>query len=161
MIVHKLLDPADFGPRETAATLQSDRIEPELGDIIAPFNVYVGRLMAITCVKEEPIGTDEQNGGHRGYPTTVSHLLTLWCAAGQRGGENWRGASGPCVPPIVRPHCATSGSLQRAVRLATHLRRASFIRVCQPAPVDLKYSSTSGLYRTLTNCFVGVCWGPR
>jgi len=74
MIVYKLLDPANFDPRETAATLQPDRIEPELGDIIVPFNVYVGRFMAITCVKEEPMGTDEQNGGHRGYPTTVSRL---------------------------------------------------------------------------------------
>jgi antitoxin VapB len=28
---------------------------------------------------------------------------------------------------------------------ATHSRKASFIRVCQPAPVALKYASTSGL----------------
>lgn len=33
----------------------------------------------------------------------------------------------------------------RAERLLTHSSSASFMRVCQPEPVDLKYCSTSGL----------------
>ena len=59
MILRKLLDPADFDPRETTTALQPDRIEPEFGDIIVPFNVYVGRLMTVTCIEEEPIGADD------------------------------------------------------------------------------------------------------
>lgn len=59
MILRKLLDPADFDPRETTTALQPDRIEPEFGDIIVPFNAYVGRIMTITCIEEEPIGADK------------------------------------------------------------------------------------------------------
>ncbi len=44
---------------------------------------------------------------------------------------------------------------------ATYSRRASFIRVCQPSPVALKYARTSGLYRTVTATFVGRLCGPR
>jgi hypothetical protein len=45
--------------------------------------------------------------------------------------------------------------------LLTYCCKASFMRVCQPSPVDLKYSTTSGLYRTVTATFVGSFCGPR
>ncbi len=40
-------------------------------------------------------------------------------------------------------------------------RKASFIRVCQPAPVALKAAKTSGLYRTATCSLSGPRLGPR
>ena len=43
----------------------------------------------------------------------------------------------------------------------TALRRVSSIRDCQPAPVDLKCSITSGLRRSDTSFFVGDLFGPR
>ena len=44
---------------------------------------------------------------------------------------------------------------------ATHSRSASSIRVCQPSPVDLKYSTTSGLYRRERRIFLAFLPGPR
>jgi hypothetical protein len=41
------------------------------------------------------------------------------------------------------------------------LRNVSSIRDCQPSPVDLKYSITSGLRRSDTNFFVEDLFGPR
>src|SRR6266478_1182405 len=43
----------------------------------------------------------------------------------------------------------------------TALRKVSSIRDCQPAPVDLKCSITSGLRRSDTSFFVGDLFGPR
>ena len=43
----------------------------------------------------------------------------------------------------------------------TALRKVSSIRDCQPGPVDLKCSSTSGLRRRETSFFVGALFGPR
>lgn len=43
----------------------------------------------------------------------------------------------------------------------TYARNASFMRVCQPSPVARKYSTTSGLYRTVTATLVGCFCGPR
>lgn len=43
----------------------------------------------------------------------------------------------------------------------THSRKASSMRVCQPAPEARKYASTSGLYRTVTGSLVGRLLRPR
>lgn len=43
----------------------------------------------------------------------------------------------------------------------TYARNASFMRVCQPSPVARKYSTTSGLYLTVTATLVGCFCGPR
>src|ERR1700733_5862205 len=63
--------------------------------------------------------------------------------------------------------CRTDGlsflrraSYQEALRF-TALRKVSSIRDCQPAPVDLKCSITSGLRRNDTSFFVGDLFGPR
>lgn len=45
---------------------------------------------------------------------------------------------------------------------ATHFLSTSSMRVCQPVPVDLKYSTTSRLYRTVTDSLVcGALGRPR
>ena len=49
---------------------------------------------------------------------------------------------------------------QDALRF-TALRKVSSIRDCQPDPVDLKCSITSGLRRSDTSFFVGDLFGPR
>jgi len=37
--------------------------------------MYVGRLIPITCIKEESVGAYTQNGGHPSYPRKVSRLF--------------------------------------------------------------------------------------
>jgi hypothetical protein len=43
----------------------------------------------------------------------------------------------------------------------TTLRKVSSILDCQPSPVALKWSITSGLRRSDTSFFVGALLGPR
>ena len=64
MIFHKFFDPVDFNTRKTTATLQSDRIKPEFRGILVSFDVYMGRFIAITRIKEETEWTNMKNGGH-------------------------------------------------------------------------------------------------
>src|SRR6202034_2384214 len=52
------------------------------------------------------------------------------------------------------------GMLQDTLRLTT-LRKVSSILDCQPSPVALKCSSTSGLRRRDTSFLVGALLGPR
>jgi hypothetical protein len=49
---------------EPLTTLQSDGIEPEFGCIIRTFGMNKGWLLAITCIKEESVGTDSQHSWH-------------------------------------------------------------------------------------------------
>ena len=66
---------------------------------------------------------------------------------------------------IPRGKCEVAGKASRelarlrpqaAERLAAiHSLRASSIRVCQPSPVALKNSTTSGLYLTESRTFLG------
>jgi hypothetical protein len=49
---------------EPATMLQSDGIEPEFGCIILTLDMNVGWLLAITCIKEESVGTDSQYSWH-------------------------------------------------------------------------------------------------
>lgn len=53
------------------------------------------------------------------------------------------------------------GKMNYARCRATHFLSTSSMRVCQPAPVDLKYSTTSRLYRTVTESLVSWRCGPR
>lgn len=65
-------------------------------------------------------------------------------------------------PTAVPGHWAIEIPMDYAVRCRfTYARNASFMRVCQPSPVDRKYSSTSGLYRTVTATLVACFCGPR
>jgi hypothetical protein len=50
--------PIDFASTESPANLKSDRVKPEFGCIILTLNVNVRGLIAIACIKEEPIGAD-------------------------------------------------------------------------------------------------------
>jgi hypothetical protein len=54
----KLLYATNFRSVEPAATVQPDRIEPELCDLVIAFDVDVRRLIAVIRVKEEPIRPD-------------------------------------------------------------------------------------------------------
>ena len=50
------------------------------------------------------------------------------------------------LPPLLlsRRREADNQDFQALPRLATHSQSTSFMRVCQPAPVPLKYATTSG-----------------
>jgi hypothetical protein len=64
MPLDKLLAPGDLISTEPTTLLKPDGIEPELGRVILPLNMNMGRLMAITCVKEESVGASSQYSGH-------------------------------------------------------------------------------------------------
>ncbi len=64
---------------------------------------------------------------------------------------------GVFVVAMVRPHVSALRE-----RRATYPRSTPSIRDCHPAPVDLKYATTSGLYRTDTSNFLLSDFGrPR
>jgi hypothetical protein len=46
---------------EPLTTLQSNGIEPEFSCIIRTFGMNMGWFLAITCIKEESVGTDLQH----------------------------------------------------------------------------------------------------
>jgi hypothetical protein len=64
VFAHEPLDSVDLDSRETAAALQSDRIEPEFGHIIVAFDMDVGRFVSIASVEEESVWANTQNGRH-------------------------------------------------------------------------------------------------
>ena len=49
---------------EPHASLKSNRIEPVLGDIITWFDMNMRRLLTVSGVEEEPIGTDWEHRRH-------------------------------------------------------------------------------------------------
>jgi len=49
---------------ETATVLKANRIEPVLCDLVISFNMYVMRLIAITGIKKESIGTGSEYSWH-------------------------------------------------------------------------------------------------
>ncbi len=49
---------------ETAASLQPDGIDPELGDIVVTLHVYVERFIPISGIEEEPVGPEPKYGRH-------------------------------------------------------------------------------------------------
>jgi hypothetical protein len=61
---HELGDLAQLRRLEAAAPGQTDRIEPQLGDLLVPLDVDMGRLAAVTRVEEEPVRANSQDRGH-------------------------------------------------------------------------------------------------
>src|ERR1700722_18926253 len=90
-------------------------------------------------------------------------LVQRWCEA-----EFWWTHKGSNLGPLpcegnalpLGRLSAPTGMLQDAFRLTT-LRKVSSILDCQPSPVALKCSITSGLRRSDTSFFVGALFGPR
>src|SRR5258708_31542916 len=82
-------------------------------------------------------------------------LVRRWCEA-----EFWWTHKGSNRGPLLCEGNALPGMLQDAFRLTT-LRKVSSILDCQPSPVALKCSITSGLRRSDTSLFVGALFGPR
>jgi hypothetical protein len=64
MLFDELLYAVDLISPEPATMLQSDGIEPEFGCMIRTLDMNRGWLLAITCIKEESIGTDSQHSWH-------------------------------------------------------------------------------------------------
>ena len=64
MLAYDPRDPEDFRAPETAAALQPDRIEPELGDIIVAFYVDMRWLLPIARIEKEPVGAGAEDSRH-------------------------------------------------------------------------------------------------
>jgi hypothetical protein len=64
MLFDELLYTVDLISPEPATTLESYGVEPEFGCVIRTLNMNMGWFLAITCIKEESIGTDSQHSWH-------------------------------------------------------------------------------------------------
>ena len=75
MFENQAMDALDLDATETYAALESNRLEPELRQLIFSFHVDVRRLLAVARVEEEPIRAQAQ---HRRHPTMMDHLGVLF-----------------------------------------------------------------------------------
>ena len=62
MVVEKSLDASHLCARKPSVTLQSDRVNPELRQLVIMLDMHIARLFTISGVKKETVGTDSQNG---------------------------------------------------------------------------------------------------
>jgi hypothetical protein len=67
MIPDDFVDSTELCPIKATASLQPDRIEPQLGDLVLTLDVNVLRFIAIACVKEQSVRT---------YPEYRWHVLS-------------------------------------------------------------------------------------
>src|SRR6059036_3298816 len=68
MCENQAMDTLYLDATETHAALKSDRLKPELRDLILSFHVHVRRLLAVARVEKEPIPTQAQ---YRRHPTMM------------------------------------------------------------------------------------------
>lgn len=80
MFLHQPLHTPDLIWSKSTAADEPDRIEPELGDVVIPFDVDVRRLLTITCIKETTVWACSQDGGHgiRLILSTLFDVLALF-----------------------------------------------------------------------------------
>jgi hypothetical protein len=64
MVTEEPLNASDLCTRKSSVTLQSDRVKPELRQPIIMLDMYMRRLITISGVKKETVGTDSENGWH-------------------------------------------------------------------------------------------------
>ena len=64
MVAEESLDASDLGARKSSIALQSDGVKPELRQLVIMLNLHMQRLLSISCVKKETVGTDSENGWH-------------------------------------------------------------------------------------------------
>lgn len=64
MVTEKLLDASDLSARKPSVTLQPDGVKPELRQLVVMFDMHMRRLLTISGVKKEPVGTGSENGWH-------------------------------------------------------------------------------------------------
>jgi len=58
--------PVELRTPEAAALVESDGVEPELGQVLVALHVDVRRLGPVTGVEEEPVGASPEHGRHAG-----------------------------------------------------------------------------------------------
>jgi len=64
MVTEELLNASDLSARKPSVTLQPDRVKPELRQLIIMLDMHMRRLISISSVEKEPVGTDSENGWH-------------------------------------------------------------------------------------------------
>jgi hypothetical protein len=55
MFLYQPLYPVDLVAAKPIAPLYPDRNKPELGRTVVALDVYVRRLISVTCIKEKPV----------------------------------------------------------------------------------------------------------
>ena len=73
MITEESLDASKLGARKSSVALQSDRIKPELRQLVIMLNMNMWRLITISCIKKETVWPDSENGWH--YPRFIAFFL--------------------------------------------------------------------------------------
>jgi hypothetical protein len=73
VVVEESLDAPNLCTRKSSVALQSDRVKPELRQLVIMLNMNMGRLITISCVKKEPVWPDSENGWH--YPSFITFFL--------------------------------------------------------------------------------------
>ncbi len=64
VLLYQPMDSPQLDAIETHASLQSNRIEPILGNTPVAFDMNMRRLFPVTCEEEEPIRTDAEHRRH-------------------------------------------------------------------------------------------------
>lgn len=70
MLFDQSVQPINFFATEAAAILQSNRLQPKLGEVVIALDMHMRRLIAITRIKEKPVRANSQNGRHFLMPET-------------------------------------------------------------------------------------------
>jgi hypothetical protein len=57
VIAYQFLDSHNFPPRKSPSSLQANGFKPELSDFVFTLYMNMWRFIAISCVKEQAVGT--------------------------------------------------------------------------------------------------------
>jgi hypothetical protein len=64
VVLHQKLHAPNLGPPKATALGQPNRIKPEFGSIRVPFHMDVPRLVSVSGVEEQPIGSAPEDRRH-------------------------------------------------------------------------------------------------
>ena len=131
MLVYKLVDSTNLRARKSSTSVQSDRVKPELCQVVLTLYMDMRWFIAIPCVEEETIWPDPQSCWH--YSTFILPVLAQRGCGSAAGGRpsaepSYRTADcriasrprtpsqspqassrprcGPCISPSHEPHSA-------------------------------------------------------
>jgi hypothetical protein len=64
MLFNQFLKAVDFLSRESAATLQPNRVDPKLGNLVVSLNMDMRGFTSVRCIEEKPVRPNPQDCRH-------------------------------------------------------------------------------------------------
>ena len=55
IVLHKSVEAVNLSSGKSSAILKSNRIEPEFGNLVVPFDMDMGWFIAVACEEKEPV----------------------------------------------------------------------------------------------------------